>query len=193
MKSQSIVDHVTALLQPLGFQHRKATWNRRVGVAAVQVLNIQTDKSSERVTVNLGLTDLEVTGIVWGKPMSRFVAEPSCIVRSRLGELVDRRDKWWEISAPTASAEISALILEVGLPFLERHASRESMRRWLLDTSVSRRGYPAPILSLAVIENLTGDPERAYTRLADLRKRLTGGWGDRVGEVAARLGYSPLN
>lgn len=188
MKAQYIIDEVSELLKPLGFNRQRATWNRRSGGTIVEVLNVQTDKSFGGVTVNVGLTDIVVGGLVWSKPPSKFVAEPTCFVRARLGALVDGRDKWWELADPAAPAAMVAAIREVGLPFLERYASRNGMRQWLLDANVAGKRYPPPILGLAVIESQLGDHEQACTRLADLRTKSTGAWGIRVVEVAARLG-----
>ena len=74
------------------------------------------------------------------------------------------------------------------LPFLERMHTREGMKQWLIGAEVTRKRYPPPIISLAILESLLGDRARGCELLTELQRKSIRGWGTRAAEVALRLG-----
>jgi hypothetical protein len=186
MSVSAIKTRMDRLLRPLGFAVRNATWNRKAG-SFVDVVSVEVSKSRDSATISAGVVDKDVHALLWGPPVL-FIQEPLCTVRARIGELIDNYDRWWEIgdaTTPDAMADDTAAYV---LPFLERMHSRESLREWLVSTKVTVRRYPPPIISLAVLESLLGDPGKGRAILTELQKNtLSTGWGARAAEVAAQL------
>jgi hypothetical protein len=186
MSVRVIKTRMDRLLRPLGFAVRNATWNRKSG-PFVDVIGVEVSKSRDAVTISAGVVDRDVHALLWGPPIL-FIQEPSCTVRARIGGLIDNYDRWWEIddrTTPDAMAHDTAAYV---LPFLESLHSRESLRQWLVSTKVTIRRYPPPIINLAILESLLGDPAKARALLARLEKDgLSTGWGARAAEVAAQL------
>lgn len=186
MRVKVITTRLDRLLRPFGFAARKATWNRKSG-PFVDVVNVQVDKSGDIITINAGVVDRDVHTLLWGPP-AQFIQETGCTVRVRIGELIDGRDRWWEIddvATPDAMADdITARVL----PFLERMHSREGLRQWLVSTNVIRRRYPPPIISLAILEYLLGDPGKGRALLAELQNATpSAAWGARAAQIADQL------
>jgi hypothetical protein len=186
MRVRGITTRLDRLLRLHGFAARKATWNRKSG-SFVDVVNVQVDKSGDLVTINAGVMDRDVHALLWGPP-AQFIQETACTVGVRIGELIDNYDRWWEIddvSTPDAMADDTAASV---LPFLEKMHSRESLRQWLISAKVTTRRYPPPIISLAILESLLGDPGKGRALLAELQKdTLSTGWGARAAQVADQL------
>lgn len=187
MNTDALLTHLDSLLRPLGFERRGATWNRS-GKSVVEVVNVQVSKAGDAATVNAGVLDPEIHAMVWADTSQQFVDEPSCTVRARIGELIDGRDVWWELSDDATAANIQSKVKAHVLPFLERMCTREAMARWLTDSGVTRRKYPPPIISLAIMMKSLGDAAGACTLLSELRKKTVAGWRVRIDEVAERLG-----
>jgi hypothetical protein len=186
MSVRVIKAQMDRLLRPLGFAVRNATWNRKAG-SFVDVISVEVSKSRDTATISAGVVDRDVHALLWGPPVL-FIQEPLCTVRARIGELIDNYDRWWEIddvTTPGAMADDTAASV---LPFLDRMHSREHLRQWLVSTKVTTRRYPPPIISLAILESLLGDPGKGRALLAELQNNTSStGWGARAAEVAAQL------
>lgn len=187
MNQKTIVAKLDALLMPLGFVRQKFTWNRR-SASVVDVIDVQISKAGDAVTVNAGVLDLEVHVALWGSKPLENVEQPTCTVCARIGELIDGRDKWWQLSEGVTPSDVSEAVATHVVPFLARVNTRAGMKQWLLDSSVEKKRYPPPIISLAIIKSFSGEAVEACKLLADLQKKATGAWRARVTEVAGRLG-----
>jgi hypothetical protein len=187
MKQKTGVARLDALLVPLGFVRRKFTWNRR-SASVVDVTDVQLSRAGDSVTINAGILDPEVHVALWGSQPSEAVEQPTCTLGARIGELIDGRDKWWQLSEAATPADVAEAVATYVVPFLARVGMRGGMKQWLLDSEVQKKRYPPPIISLAIIKSLTGEAVEACTILVDLQKKATGAWRDRAVEVAARMG-----
>jgi Domain of unknown function (DUF4304) len=187
MTTKTLVAHLDGLLKPLGFVRQKTTWNRR-SASVVEVIDIQVSKAGDAVTVNAGVLDPEVHTILWGGRPSDPVEQPACTVCARIGELIDGRDKWWQLSDNSAAVEAAEKVATHVVPFLERMRTREAMKRWLTDTEVTEKRYPPPIVNLAIIKSLLGETAEACALLGELQKKSLGAWRSRIVEVGGRLG-----
>jgi hypothetical protein len=125
MSLKAVVAQVGAMLKPLGFSRKNATWNRQSG-SFVQVINLQSSQFSETLTANLGVFDKEIYERFWKRSPAGVVREADCIVRSRSGELMDGFDRWWAVEAEGTATEIARDLTEHALPFLDRNRCRET-------------------------------------------------------------------
>jgi hypothetical protein len=105
----------------------------------------------------------------------------------RVGELVDGRDKWWQIGNSGVADELAEKIAAHVLPFLERMHTREAMRQWLIASDVMKKKHPPPIINLAILENFFGNTARGCAILSELQTASAGAWQARTVAVARRL------
>jgi len=187
MNQKTVIAKLDALLIPLGFARQKFTWNLR-SASVVDVVDVQLSKAGDAVTVNAGVLDPEVHVALWGSKPPETVEQPTCTVCARIGELIDGRDKWWQLSEGSTPADVTEAVATHVVPFLARVSTHAGMKQWLLDSAVEKKRYPPPIISLAIIKSLSGEAVEACKLLADLQKKATGAWRTRVAEVAVRLG-----
>lgn len=187
MTTKDIVASLDRVLKPLGFIRKKATWNRATGTF-VDVLDIQVSKAGDTVTVNVGVLERNVYIKCWGWESSEFVEEPNCTVRARIGELINQKDKWWQVSDSAAVEDIVSHVVNFALPFFEKLHSLERMSEWLTRTNVVAQKYPPPVIYLAILQHRLGDQNGACALLGGLLAKTADAWKVRVGEVAERLG-----
>jgi hypothetical protein len=181
------IESLDQVLKPIGFKRRKQLWNRRV-VPFVDTVDIQVSKFRDAFTINVGVMDPDVHRILWGSDRGEFVDEPSCTVRTRIGGLIDRRDKWWKIEDAHAASEASSDVANYVVPFLSRMHSREAMRQWLVDAEVHKKRYPPDIIYLAILEGFLGNSAQSCALLAVLRDKATSEpWRVRIDDVMKQL------
>jgi hypothetical protein len=120
---------------------------------------------------------------LWKADPREFVEEATCTIRSRLGQLADGKDRWWTSSDTDAVEQVRELLIAYGIPFLERATSRAELGAWLEDNGVTRRRYPVPIISLAIIKLLLGERSDGLQLLQDLRSKTTPPWRDRIDAI----------
>lgn len=187
MSASSIIARLDRELTPKGFRRKKATWNREQG-SLVEVIDIQTSKAGDAVTMNVGVLSRPVYLVCWGRHPESFIEEPECTVRSRVGELIDNKDRWWDVSNPGVAEEMVDCLTARIFPFLEGMQSLEAMRDWLASTGMPSRKGPLPSICFAVLQAQLGDISAACTALADVERKALGAWKARAQEVAARIG-----
>lgn len=189
MSLNHAISTLDRLLKPLGFARKKTTWNRVVG-QFVDVLDVQLSKYANSLTLNAGVLEKKVYRECWGKKAEEFVEEPFCVVRVRIGELIDQKDKWWSIDDGEAAEDIVNNVKKLILPFFERLHSLDAMRQWLIQENVVEQKYPPPAICLAILEHCLGRKEEACAILSALLAKISGAWRAKVGEVAKRLACS---
>ena len=187
MSTTSIIDRLDHELKPRGFDRKKATWNRDHG-SLVEVLDIQISKSGDTVTMNVGVLSRPIYFACWGRNAKLFVEEPECTVRARIGQLIDNKDRWWDIESASTADEMILCLSERVLPFLERMQSSEEMRNWLVSTGAPSSKYPPPALYYAVLQSQLGNLDDACATLIALERRALGAWKGTAREVAVRIG-----
>lgn len=169
----------------MGFTRKGLLWNRTTD-SLVEVIDLQVSKAGDSVTVNTGVFDPDLHAQVWGQRLQdAIVEEPYCMVRSRVGMLVGNRDLWWSVDDPGAASQVGEALTRYVLPFLLDARSPIAMERALENTATR---YPLPRLYLAALKHRRGDVEGACDILAEMRAKPLGAWGDRVAELAGRLG-----
>lgn len=191
MSAASIIARLDRELTPKGFRRKKATWNREQD-SFVEVIDIQTSKGGDTVTMNAGVLSRSVYSACWGRDAEPFIEEPFCTVRARIGQLLDNKDLWWDVSDVSAIDEMTDCLEGRILPFLERMRSLGGMRDWLASTGVPSSKSPLPSICFAVLQSQLGDTDDACAVLADLERKTLGAWKARAQEVAARIGCGDM-
>jgi hypothetical protein len=189
MNTTAVATQLDKLLCPVGFTRQKMTWNRKAS-PFVDVIDLQLSKAGDALTVNAGVIDPSVHKACWGENLPSFVEEPSCTVRTRIGQLVDGKDLWWRDDGENIASEIGERVREHVLPFLDRMHSVEALAEQLKGFGVTKQKYPPPIIYLAVLKWKNGDVAGADMLLSELRMQTVGAWQTRIAEVIARLGLS---
>jgi len=186
MMLTAITSHLDHELIPIGFRRKKATWNRE-SQGIVEVIDIQISKSGDRVTMNAGVLPRPVYAMCWGYKAKPFVLEPECVVRARVGRLIDNMDRWFRVDDPTTADQLAGFLVPHVLPYLVRIRSLEGMRDQLASEGVLQGKYPLPAIYFAVLQYSLGDISGACQVLSGLES-TTPSWNTRVREVAARIG-----
>jgi len=152
MSTKNIKARLDELLKPIGFVRHKDVWNRKFGTF-IDVIDIQTSKAGDTITINSGVLNSEVSKLFSGAPLgSTNVDEPSCTVRARVGQLIDDKDLWWSLSDSAIEKDVVEKVVTYVLPFLERMHSIEAMEQFLIDANVVKKNYPPPIIYLALLK-----------------------------------------
>lgn len=131
--NQLIEESVQPLLKSRGFKRKGLQWNRERGMY-IDVVSLQEAKHStlEKVvfTINLGVFVKPFFEAVWGKTLNGFATEADCVIRLRLGDLIqnnpygDALDQWWTLPAESEGVEspneeIRKALEGKAIPFLE--------------------------------------------------------------------------
>lgn len=189
MSAKLVIARMDEILRPLGFTRRKTTWNRRID-SFVDVVDAQTSKAGDKMTINAGVLLPEVHWKYWATELPAIVEEPECIVRARVGQLLDGKDLWWRLNDPGILDDVVEKLTVHVLPFVKRMHSLRAMEESLTNAQVMKQRYPPPVIYLAIIKSEQGDRVGACALLTELSKKSVGAWRTRIGEVAGRLGCS---
>ena len=182
----SIKPFVTSLhevLKPHGFKRRGATWNRRSSIF-IDVIDIQ--RAGDSFTINAGVFDSEVSQICWDKVSPDWVEEPSCIVRTRIGELIGEYDVWWPVNDLEVGHEIKERVSSLILPFLDglhsRYAIIETLKK---EVVLNKNSYDfLSRIYLAILMKLEGEGSRGLALLKEITSDV---WRARIDGVLNRL------
>jgi len=138
--------------------------------------------------MNTGVLSRPVYAACWGRESKPFVEEASCTVRARVGQLLDNKDRWWDVGSETAADEMVECLGARILPFLDRMQSLKAMHDWLASTGMPSAKRPAPSVCFAVLQSQLGDMEGACNTLTELEGKALGAWKLGAKEVAVRIG-----
>jgi hypothetical protein len=189
MSTKTVIERLNDELNPLGFERQKMTWNRKLD-SFIDVVDVQTSKTTDTVTVNAGVVHPNAHAKCWGNTFPQFIEEPSCTVRARIGQLIDGKDQWWPLNATNVADEIVEKVRIYVLPFLEAMHSAKAMDRFLTNAQVVKQKYPPPIIYLAILKHEQGDVNAACALLSDLKKKTVGAWQNRISRIAETLSCS---
>jgi hypothetical protein len=190
-----------------GFRKHNRTYNRANNEGLVQVINFQMGRYDPPgtyeipgmrknlygyFTVNLGVFVPEVEEIEYPGESQKFIAEPSCHLRARLGDLGGARaDLWWPLVAPeTVVADVRERLIKDGLPFLERFASREAIvKDWIDFNQTLLSGEANARIVVGIILAKLGRAEEASVQFTKQIERATHPMQvDNLKKLATRLG-----
>jgi hypothetical protein len=190
MSIKTVISHLDRDLLNAGFVRKGTTWNRISG-NFVDMINAQKSKDGEAFTLNVGVAHRRLYRIFWGKELPPFIDESSCVVRARIGHLLDGKDLWWEFVGAGIEGDLSAKVRIQVLPFLQEMNSLTSMERFLVASDVQKNPYPLPVLYLAIIKHELGRQHDACKLLANRRPKAPSAWQVRIDAVMQRLNCAP--
>jgi hypothetical protein len=185
----AVISEVDRLISSVGFRRQDRTWNR-TAYPFVDVIDLQVSKAGDRLTINAGVLYPRAYQRCWARDPTRFVDEPSCTVRARIGQLIGGQDLWWPSDDNSATADIISKLRLYILPFIEDMHSQEAMVNFLENSRVTEQSYPPPIIYLAALKFEQGDRSAACALLDDLQPRMVGAWKSRVDQIRHELGCS---
>jgi hypothetical protein len=176
------VDSLNPALRKLGFVRSGSLWNRNAGVF-VDVVDVQMSRYDEVATVNLGVFHREVYETCWGPFEDQSVEATSSIVRTRLGILLDGKDKWWDIRDVVEVDQMTHAVLNAGMPFLANMHSLERMCQFLR-ADRRRSQYPPESVYLAIMLVMLGNVAEGCEMFRSLERSLSNEWRGRVHRIA---------
>ena len=184
VKHTGASEAIDALLAQQGFNRRANTWVRGRSSFS-DVIDIQRGNSVEGVTVNVALQHAPTYELAWSKSPNYPLIEPDCVVRTRLGFLVDGRDRWWRPDDQSAVDDIIEALTSAALPFLANFKDLADVEQWL-DASQNR--YPPEALYRAAVQHQRGYNAQARDIVEQLLQRTTSApWRERICSMAASL------
>jgi hypothetical protein len=186
MNTRIIIARLHDSLSASDFFKKGSTWNRQWG-DFVEVISLQRSKDGEAMTLNAGVGHRHLYWLFWRKELGPFVDEPSCVVRTRIGQLLDGKDLWWEMSSPGVEDDMVAKVHSHLLPFLMDMRSLNSMERFLVASQATDNPYPLPVVYLAIIKHELGFRSAACDLLANRRLKAPSAWRARIDGVMQRL------
>jgi hypothetical protein len=186
MTMKEAIERIDELLTPQHFLRHKAVWNRTDG-SFVDVIDLQKSKSGDTFTIEAGVFHPNIYRTCWNGQVSSIVQGLDCVVRVRLGQLIDGKDEWWLLDDAESPADVVQKVSAHVLPFFDRMHSFEAMEQFLTTTQVTRQKYPPPIIYLAALKNEIGDQAGGCALLTELGETVSGAWRNRISEVAGRL------
>jgi hypothetical protein len=184
MSRGAISRAIDVLLSDQGFERHGNLWIRSREVFW-DVIDTQTGRSIAGVTVNIALMHPPTYELAWGKPPVFPPPVADCVVRTRLGLLIDGRDHWWSPNEQSAS-EITAALADAALPFLTAFNDLASVDDWLCASLANR--YPPEALYLAAVKHQLGRDAEAGLVIEQLLQRTQSGpWRERIRGLAVSL------
>lgn len=150
----------------------------------IDVVELQTSKSKDRLTLNIGVMVPAVYELCWGKPHDEFVQEPFCTVRTRLFDSCGV-ELWWLADDRQTPVQMTEELRVQGLPFIDRMHSLKAIEDRLADRA--KRPYLPDAVYFALVEAAQGKASEACARLGSLRQQVIGDWRARIDDVMSRL------
>ena len=207
------------IVKPLGFRRKGRTLTRTVEDDIQQIIALQAGPFEigpplppeaahlrpnlyGKFTINLAVFVPEMyeksnPGLV---PRG-VITDAHCSIRTRLGHITSHQDIWWALDdfPDNLVDEIGSLLIDVGIPFLERFGSRDAIiRDWVRFNDDELRLTQIARLDTAMIFLRRGELDRAKAlfedHMAEYRKDPRNPThGPYVRELAVKLGLGELS
>lgn len=209
-----VQNRLAALLKPLGFARKGRTFRRETEPGIFQIIALQAgpfeigpplpepvkhlrEDYYGKFTVNLGVFVEEIFERT-NPPVSpnRVISDAHCSIRTRLGHITARDDLWWSLIEDQGDLadDIGALLLHVGIPFLERFKSRDQVvRDWIRFNETELAVTAVARLDVAMVLLKRGDHVGARRLFQEhLDKTELRNHAAYVRELAVKLGLGEL-
>ena len=182
------------LLESRGFRRAGSTFRREAEPGFVHIIDFGLGQSwsmyAGQFTVDICAFIGEAYDLFFSMPIPRRPTATHCELRMRLGMLrTPPADQWWPLSAKSLSAEVGGEIMRLGLPFLERIASRRALvDAWIASGNESLGLPPRGDLVVAAMLVQLGDHAGARKVLSSALETAAGQpYEAFYGEVARRI------
>lgn len=142
-------------LKCYGFHKRGDLYVRRLGELC-HIIDVQRSRWNDThrisVTINCGIYVPGVTSAYWNTPEPKQPKATDCCVSVRVGMLrTPWNDIWWEVSnddgiekAALIQADISSIIVELAMPFLNRFQTTLEVVRFLTEGRIEADKFVEP-------------------------------------------------
>jgi hypothetical protein len=214
LRLNEVQNRFARTLKPLGFARKGRTFRRRAEDSFFQILALQAGPFEigppppesvkhlrpdlyGKFTINLGVYVAETHER--SNPAlteDRVLTDAHCAIRTRLGNIALGEDTWWNLASLDDDGidDLLALILHVGIPFLERFKTRALIvSDWIAFNERERRLSNVARLDVAMILLKLGDRTAAGQLLQEQIKQTDlPHHAAYVRELAARLGLGDL-
>lgn len=170
INSTQIVDKIEAAvyarIKPYGFKKHGRTLHRFVSGDISQVINFQTGVRGMQgfmcVNVGIRIPECAERRFYPDEELKKYYHEYECTLRSRLGQVTGKREKWYDLSKSVDRIvnDITAQLEKIVLPAFDMMKSRESILE-------RRKDYPwlstwgSELLDECMIYGRMGDLDRA--------------------------------
>ena len=210
-KLDEVQARLDQILKPIGFRRRGRIYNRSPESDLIKVVGIQAgpyEFDAEayghpnyygKLAINLGVWIREFHDRSYEGFYPKTVSDAYCEIRTRLERLDGRAEFSWSTTEPTdeLADEIAALMIGVGVPWLDRFGSREAILAEFknYDRERERWWWPTPRLDVAMIHLARGDRAAARSLIEEQYSTSTHHRGHQqvVQELARKLGFGELS
>jgi hypothetical protein len=166
-KLDTIQQRAAAQLAPLSFSEARSElqsphyrWrdaSHQLSIGPVRKIGPPTPLSTDLYgyfTINFGIYVAEAMPEF--SPRTKYVTEPDCMIRARIGHVLGTEDLWWSLAGEEAAIadEVVPLILGPGLAFLDRFQSRDRIiKEWVTYADRSNLSYRARVDVALILAN----------------------------------------
>ena len=200
----SRLDEIQNIIKPLlvarSFKQQNRSFTRSVETGLVQVVAFgmagSTSSYYGKFTVDIGvyIEEVYLHYHSWEKKPPRKISTSHCEITRRLPTFLPGvEDKWWELSGPIGEIveELSNLLLNYGLPFLESLLTRKSIIE-KSEIDIDFLGLPPRgKTSMAIVNMYLGHKDKAEALLkSELEQNLNKPYSKFIREVLTDLGFS---
>lgn len=194
-----IQSHVKPFLTAEGFRRSARSFHRTKG-EVIQIINFQSSlwntPEEAKFTINLNIVSPAFHEKWTGSLLPKNPSSAAAVCSYRIGLLMpEGKDHWWAVTPDTdansLSSELTAVIRDVGLPFLDKVSDLE----YLLDKIQKEPHFPGVVINkslvAAVLLSVMKKDEEARDTICALRERNTHvGFAKTIERVATRLGIA---
>src|SRR5919201_5327901 len=152
-----------------GWKTQGVALGHEVEAGVWQIMDFQLSKyvTSWSFTVNLGIHDVDLEGFLpsWPRLNTQKISTAVCnLGRTRLGELVDGHDQWWDLRADDAIAQLShrlcSTLKKFAIPDLQHLQSREAIAdTWMRNNKAPWFRGNQPMVLAALLKRVGRDRE----------------------------------
>jgi hypothetical protein len=135
--------------------------------------------------------------LIWGKAPGGFYREVDCVLRARVGQLIDNDfrggalDRWWKLQYPDDEAEVIRELVKVTnsviLPFLGRFDSLGSIEEFLAQTNTWLTHYDLTKIQMGVLRILIGKTEDGFDLLLSKKHYRGEDWFEKARSIGLKL------
>lgn len=206
---------LAVLLKPIGFARKGRAFHRETERGIFQIIALQAGRfelgpplpdpvqhwrkdNYGEFTVNIGIYVEEMferTNAT--RNPKRVIDDSHCSIRTRLSGVTDNDDQWWSLmgDCDDLADDIGALLMHVGISFLQRFSSREHIvRDWIKFNDTEQSLTQVARLDVAMVLLKNGDQDGARRLFQQqLAKTELPYHAAYVRELAGELGLGVLN
>ena len=195
-----ISEHIHPILKQAGFARRRNIWNRQRS-EFIDVIDFQKSGTApagiENFTMNVGIAMPLIHEMIWGKTTGGFFREVDCILRARVGQLIDNDfkggalDRWWRIQNPEDETETTRELVNITnsviLPFLDRFDSLRSIEEFLAQANTWLSHYDLTKIQMGILKILVGKREEGFDLLLSEKHYQGKDWFEKAQKIGRKL------